>query len=201
LALSIYKYIGKKSVLVILYLIPIVVANIILYSKGSPFIAPQIPPGQILIETHYLKPFTKYDGTILWIGGDDLGKIDGYLNSGKRVFLTKQAVTAPYMLLVGNNYHITSLGRIGDSESRFLFWKYEIEHYGSDFEIKLFKGNEISARAGEEIVLYDQSFWGRLAKRRIDYGDIGSWIWAIATNHRDPASWTYVDVRGIWYNM
>jgi hypothetical protein len=197
LALSIYKYLGKKSVFVILYLLPIVIANIILYSKGSPFTVPQIPTGQILIETHYLKPFTKYEGTVLWIGGNDFEKIDEYLASGKRVFLTKQAITAPYMLLVGNNYHITSLGRVGDSESRFLFKKYVVEEFENVMEVKLFNGKEISKEAGEPVIFFDPSFWGRLARRRIDYGDVGSWIWAIVTNHRDPTDWTYIDVRGI----
>jgi hypothetical protein len=201
LALSIYKYLGKKSVLVVLYLLPIIVANVFLYSKGSPFVLPKIPTGQILIETHYLHPFIKYDGTILWIGGDDLGKIDDYLKSGKKVFLTKQAVTAPYMLLVGNNYHITSLGKTGNSESRFLFTKYIVEPEGDVFELKLFKGKEISQEAGAPVIFFDQSFWGRLARRRIDYGDVGTWFWAIITNQADPAGWTYKDVRGIWYNI
>lgn len=197
LALSVYKYLGKKSIFVILYLLPIVIANIILYSNGSPFVVPQIPIGQVLVETHYLKPFTKYNGTILWIGENDLGKIDDYLVSGKRVFLTKQAITAPYMLLVGNNYHITSLGKVGDSESRFLFSKYIVLEVGDVVELKLFKGKEISKEAGEPVIFYDQNFWGKIARRRIDYGDIGSWIWAITTNHHDPTGWTYKDVRGI----
>lgn len=200
LALLLYKYLREKSLIMVLYLIPIVLANIILYSNGSPFAAPNIPSGQVLIETHYLKPFTKYDGTTLWIGIDDLEKIDSYLKAGKRVFLTRQAVTAPYLLLVGNNYHITSLGKIGDSESRFLFSEYAVEPYGNSLELKLYKG-EASKEAGQPIIFYDDAFWARLARRRIDYGDIGSWIWALATNHRDPTGWTYKDVRGIWYNM
>jgi hypothetical protein len=197
LALSIYKYLGKQSIFVILYLLPIVVANIILYSNGSPFVILKIPKGQVLIETHYLKPFTKYDGTVLWIGEDDFEKVDEYLASGKRVFLTKQAITAPYMLLVGNNYHITSLGKVGNSESRFLFTKYIVEQVGDVIELKLFNGKEISKEAGEPVIYFDQSFWGRLVRRRIDYGDLGSWIWAIVSNHRDPIGWTYKDVRGI----
>lgn len=201
LALSIYKYLEKKSILVVLYLLPIIVANIILYSKGSPFVPINIPVDQILIETHYLQPFTKYDGTILWVGGDDLGKIDDYLKSGKRVFLTKQAVTAPFRLLVGNNYHITSLGRVGDSETRFLFTKYIVEPEGEGFELKLFKGKEISKDAGTPVIYFDRSFWGRLTRRRIDYGDIGTWLWAIITNHRDPAGWTYVDVQGKYVDL
>jgi hypothetical protein len=155
----------------------------------------KLPINQVLVQTHYLAPFTNYNGTTLWIGGDDLGTIDGYLSQGKRVFLTSEAVTAPYQLLVGNNYHITSLGKVGDSESRFLFEKYVIEQYGDNLELKLNKG-ETSNEAGQPVVFYSQSFWGRLARERIDYGDIGTWIWAIVTNHRDPTGWTYRDVSG-----
>jgi hypothetical protein len=200
ISLALYKYLGKKTFFVILYLLPIIAANIILYSKGSPFNTAEIPPGQILVETHYLAPFTKYNGTILLIGEDDLGKIDVYLKAGKRVFLTKQAVTAPYMLLVGNNYHITSLGKAGDSESSFLFQKYIVEPYSNVFELKSYKG-VVSKDAGQPVIFYDNGFWGWLARRRIDYGDAGSWVWAIIINHRDPTGWTYKDVRGIWYNM
>lgn len=196
LALALYKFLGKKSYLIILYLLPIVIANIILYSKGSPFVPPNIPQNQVFIETHYLKPFTKYNGQILWTGESYFGKLDEYLKSGKRVFLSKQAVTAPYLLLVGNNYHITSVGKIGPSESIFLFSKYQVEQFENVLEIKLYKGKEVSKEVGEPVVTYDQSFWGRLTRRRIDYGDIGSWIWAIITNHRDPIGWTYKDVRG-----
>lgn len=201
LALAFYKYLGRKTFFMILYLLPIVIANVILYSKGSPFTQANLPKGQVLIQTHYVAPFTKYEGTILWIGGDDLGKIDNYLKSGKRVFLAKEAVTAPYMLLVGNNYHITSLSRVGKSESRFLFQKYAVDRYGDSLELKMFKGAKVSGEASKPIIFFDQSFWGRLARRRIDYGDIGSWIWALVINHRDPTGWTYKDVRGIWYNM
>lgn len=199
LSLGLYKFLKWKSVFVVLYLFPIVVANIILYSKGSPFTPPDLPKDQVLIQTHYLHPFTKYSGTILWIGGDDLTKIDDYLKTGKRVFLTKDAVTAPYLLLVGNNYHITSLGKIGDSESRFLFLKYKIRPYLENFELSLNNTNTISKEAGESIVFYDYSFWGRLARRRIDYGDAGTWFWAIATNHRDPTGWIYKDVTGFGF--
>jgi hypothetical protein len=205
IALVLYKYLREKSFWIIVYLLPVIVANGILYYRGSSDIAltdmqkhiDKLPKGQVLIETHYLAPFTKYDGTILWIGQSDLGKIDDYLNSGKRVFITKQAITAPYMLLVGNNYHITSLGRVGESESRLLFKKYIFDAFKDNLEIKLFKGKQISGQAGEPVIAYDRSFWGRLARRRIDYGDIGSWVWAIITNHRDPIGWTYKDAGGV----
>jgi hypothetical protein len=204
-ALFLYKYLKNKSAWIILYLIPMVVANAILYYRGNPDMAlavmqkriDRLPTGQVLLQSHYYKPFTKYDGTILWIGNDDLGQIDKYLSVGERVFITKESVTAPYLLVVGNNYHITSVGKVGDSESRFLFKKYVVDAYGDNLEIKLFKGKQISGQAGEPVVSYNQNFWGRLVRRRIDYGDIGTWVWTAVTNHRDPVAWTYKDARGV----
>ncbi len=196
LSLGLYKFLKWKSVFMVLYLLPIVAANIILYSKGSPFASLNLPGDQVLVQTHYLKPFTNYSGTIFWIGEADPEKIDSYLKSGKRVFLTKDAVTAPYQLLVGNNFHITSLGKIGNSESRFLFTKYKVTPYFGNFELKLADESTTSKDAGEPVIFYDYSFRGRLARRRIDYGDLGTWIWAIATNHRDPVGWIYKDVDG-----
>ena len=127
-------------------------------------------------------------------------KIDENLNSGKRVFMEKNAVTAPYRLFVGNNYHITSLGKVGDSGSKFIFKKYSVEPYGNNLEVKLYKG-KISGQAGESLINYDSGFWARLARNRIDYGDIGSWVWALITNHHDPAGWTYIDARGVWLQV
>ncbi len=196
LSMGLYKFLRWKSIFVILYLIPIIIANIILYSNGSPFVPLNLPENQVLIQTHYLHPFTKYSGTILWIGGDDLTKIDNYLKAGKRVFLANDAVTAPYQLLVGNNFHITSLGKVGDSESRFLFTQYKIRPYMNNIELFLADKANISKEAGKPIISYDYSFWGRLARRRIDYGDIGTWIWAVVTNYRDPTGWIYKDATG-----
>lgn len=209
IALTLYKYLKNKSFWVILYLIPIVVANGILYYRGNPNMAlasmqrriNELPKNQVLVQSHYYQPFTKYDGTVFWIGNDDLGQIDKYLNIGKRVFITKESVTAPYILVVGNNYHITSVGKVGESESAYLFKKYSIEPNGGNIEFKLFKGKQVSDQAGEPVIFYDQSFWGRLVIPRIDYGDAGSWIWAIITNHRDPTGWTYKDARGIWLQI
>lgn len=203
------KYLKNKAFWVVLYLIPIVVANGVLYYRGNSAMAldvmqkhlDELPRGQVLLQSHYYKPFTKYEGTVLWIGSDDPGQIDKYLSDGKRVFITKESVTAPYLLTVGNNYHITSVGKVRDSEARFLFKKYTVELYGNNLELKLFKGRVVSDQAGEPVAGYDLSFWGRLVRRRIDYGDLGSWIWAIVTNHRDPTGWIYKDARGVWLQI
>ena len=209
IALFVYRYLKNKSFLVILYLTPIIIANGILYYRDNSSMAlavmqkhiDELPKSQVLVQSHYYQPFTKYDGTILWIGYDDLAQIDEYLDKNIRVFITKESVTAPYLLVVGNNYHITSVGKAGNSESRFLFKKYAFEKYGDNLELKLFKESEISIQAGEPVVSYDQSFFGRLARRRIDYGDVGSWIWALLTGHRDPIGWSYKDARGTWLQI
>lgn len=199
-SLALTKYIKKGWWIFVLYLTPIIIANIFLYAQGSPFSQARIPQDQVLIETHYLKPFTKYDGVILWIGESDLNVIDNYLSSGKRVFLSGNSITAPYRLLVGGNYHVTSLGRVGDSESRFLFKKYQISKIENAYELMKYSG-QTSTSAGEPVIFYGNDFWSRLSRRRIDYGDLGVWVWAIITNHRDPIGWTYKDARGVWLQV
>jgi hypothetical protein len=209
LAFALFKYLREKSWLIILYLLPIAIANGILYFNGNQNMPldlmqkriNELPADQILIESRYYQPFVKYNGIVLWVGVSDMNKIDDYLKSGKRVFMEKNAITSPYMLFVGSNYHITSLGKTGDSESRFLFKKYAVEPLGDNLELKLFKGTEVSKEAGDPVIFYDNSFGAKLNRFRIDYGDIGTWIWALVTNHCDPTGWTYKDARGIWYNM
>ncbi|MCX6704463.1 MAG: hypothetical protein NTZ07_03380 [Candidatus Woesebacteria bacterium] len=209
IALFLYKYLKNKSFWVILYLIPIIVANGILYYRDSTNMVlavmqkhiDELPKGQVLLQSHYYQPFTKYDGKILWIGTDSLDQIDGFLKNGTRVFITQESVTAPYRLVVGNNYHITSMDKVGDSESKFLFSKYEFDKFGDNLELKLNTTGKISAQAGEPVIKYDSGFWSRLSRNRIDYGDVGSWIWAIITNHRDPTGWTYDDIHGTHIDM
>lgn len=209
LSLGIYKYLGRYSIIFILYLVPIVLANGVLYYRYNPNMPLQVmqsdidelPKNQVLIQSHYYYPFTKYDGKNLWLENDNFDQIEADLKNGTRVFITKEAVTAPYLLIVGNNYHITSLGRVGESESRFLFKKYAFYSYGDSLELKSVGKNTVSDKAGDPVIGYDSCFWSRLNRDRIDYGDIGSWIWAIATNHRDPIGWTYKDARGVWLQI
>ena len=197
LSIVISKYLGRWWWMFVIYLLPITLCNVFLYAKGSPFIKPNIPENQILIETHYLKPFTKYNGEILWMGESNMDKITNYLTEGKRVFMTKDVVMAPYRLLVGNNYHITSLRKVGDSESRFLFTKYKVVKFENVYELIKYDG-VVSPFAGEPEIFYATDFASRLSRRRIDYGDIGVWIWSVVTGNKDPVGWTYKDVTGAW---
>jgi hypothetical protein len=161
----------------------------------------ELPRNQVLIQSHYYYPFTKYDGKILWLEDDNMNQIDGYLKNGTRVFITKESVTAPYLLIVGNNYHITSLDKVGDSESRFLFEKYKVDPYAGSYELKLPYSKVISKDAGDPVIYYGIGFWQRLSRLRINYGDAGVWIWALIANHRDAVGWIYKDVRGVWLQI
>lgn len=208
LSLAFYKYLGKKSVFLILFLLPITVMNSVLYYrnlKNMPLAVMQqridkLPENQVLIQSHYYYPFTEYDGKMLWLELDNLEQIDDYLKNGVRVFMVKESVTIPYLLVVGNNYHITSLSKVGDSESRVLFKKYDVSKFEDVYEIKKHDG-EISKLAGEPVIFYGKDFASRLSRRRINYGDIGIWVWALATGHKDPMGWVYKDASGAWvYN-
>lgn len=209
ISLALYKYMGKKSIYLIIFLIPITAFNAASYYKNLlnmplEFMQQKIdelPKNQVIIQSHYYYPFTKYDGKILWFETGDMDQIDGYLNEGIRVFMPKEAVTAPYLLIVGNNYHITSLAKTGNSESRPLFEKYKVDQYLDLFELKLQEGKEVSKEAGQPMVFYGTGFWQRLSRLRINYGDAGIWIWAVITNHKDAMGWTYKDVRGVWLHI
>ncbi len=206
LSLSLYKYLKGKSVYLILFLLPITTFNAALYYKNlnnMPLSVMQksidkLPTNEVLVATHYYFPFIEYQGNILWFEAGDTDKIEEFLKSGKRVFISKESIDAPYLLLVGNNYHITSLNKVGNSESRALFRKYKFDLYGDSFELKIPDGEEISTEAGTPVVFYGTKFRDRLSRMRINYGDIGVWIYSLASGHKDPTGWTYKDVTGAW---
>lgn len=205
ISLAIYKYLGKKSIIFFLLLLPITALNAALYSKNkTPVLTlmqreiDSLPKDQVLVSSHYYYPFIKYDGKILWFETGEINNVENYLNNGKRVFMTKESITAPYLLVVGNNYHITSLNKVGNSESRILFEKYKIDPIGDSFEIKVPVAKEISKEAGEPVVFYGKNFWQRLSRMRVNYGDVGIWIWSLISGHKDAYGFTYKDASGAW---
>lgn len=209
LAIVIYKYLGNKAALLILFLIPITGFNAALYYKNlsdMPLLEMQqrinaLPKNQVLISSHYYFPFIHYDGKILWFESDNTNQVEDVLKGGTRVFITKESITAPYLLVVGNNYHITSLNKVGNSESRKLFTKYKVILYGDSFELKEPDGKDISKSAGEPVIFYGNGFWQRLSRMRINYGDIGVWLWSVISGHKDAVGWTYKDARGVWLQI
>jgi hypothetical protein len=206
LSLALYKYLGKKAAFLILFILPITGLNAALYYKDTPDMPlavmqqtiDKLPKNQVLIQSHYYYPFIKYDGKILWFESGETNQVEGYLKEGKRVFMTKESVVAPYLLVVGNNYHITSLGKVGNSESRALFEKYKVNLIGNSFELTLPETLGIANDAGQPVVFYGTNFRERLSRLRINYGDAGVWIYSLISGHRDSIGWTYKDVTGAW---
>ena len=206
LSLTLFKYLKEKSVFLILFLLPIAGFNALLYYKNLPDMPlavmqeniDKLPKDQVIVASHYYYPFTKYEGKILWFESGDTNQIDGLLKDGKRIFITKESIAAPYLLVVGNNYHITSLNKVGNSESRILFKKYKVDLYGDSLEIKLPDNGKISETAGEPVIFFGKTFFQRLSRMRINYGDLGVWIWSLVSGHIDATNWTYKDVTGAW---
>lgn len=206
LSLAFYKYLKTKSIFLILFLMPITILNATLYYKNlknMPLDVMQrsidnLPENQVVVATHYYYPFIEYEGDILWFETGGTHDIDKLLESGKRVFITKESIAAPYLLVVGNNCHITSFGRVGNSESKKLFEKYKVDIYGDVFELKLANDIEPSEKRGEPVVFYGKAFKDRLSRTRINYGDVGIWVWSIVSDHKDACYWTYKDVTGDW---
>jgi len=202
LALYLYKHLQNKSILIILYLLPITFfAGILNYrnNQNIPLTLMQkninlLPNHQDLIQSHYHHPFTKYDGKILWTEMGQLNQIDNYLKKGVRVFITKESLVSPYRLYTGNYFHITSLSKVGESDVKYLFTKYKVDPFLNSYEIKIPENPVIAKDAGTPIVNYSTGFWNRLNRERIDYGDLGAWLWALITNHKDPTGWTYKDI-------
>lgn len=225
----------RLSKLLVIYLIPITVSNLLLYNTFSsdkmPFSLMRkgellLPKGNVLIQTHYLRPFmSEYNGKIRFVDPDGFGSIGEYLRNDKRVFLESQAVSAPYMLYVGNNLHITSLGKFGKSESEDLFvnytidlasvqnagkriYFYELKNANLTYEerIRLNKklvSNEANviigkAKKGAPVFVYSRKISGHVRRERVDYGDIALWMWVFLTERKEPLGWTYADKQGVF---
>lgn len=225
----------RLSKLLVIYLIPITVSNLLLYNTFSSDKMPfslmrkgeqSLPKGNVLIQTHYLRPFmSEYNGKILFIGQDGFGSIDKYLRDDKSVFLESQAVFAPYMLYVGNNLHITSLGKFGKSESEDLFvnytvdlagvqnagkriYFYELKNTDLTYEERIRLNKESvsdeakviigKAKKGAPVFVYSRKISGRLRRERVDYGDMALWMWAFLTGRKEPMVWTYADKQGVF---
>jgi hypothetical protein len=233
-AILLPKYLNKKVLFFLsLYLLPIFLGNLALYLKPKE----EFPLGKlgklhssfyggVLIETHYLRPFSQiFRGEFLWVGEENLGKVEGFLDNKKDVYLDSQSVTAPYFLYVGNNYHITSLNKNGEGETKELFEKYcldlvSVEDANNNiFAYKVAK-KELQtekrienlrkllnsstalvigrASPGEKVLIYSTKSNECLRRERINYGDILAWIWVLVRREREPLGFTYADCSGFF---
>lgn len=233
LALVLIKCFPKRGALLIIYLLPIFLFNSLLYlntRNDMPLVVMKkaeslLPQGGVLVQTHYVRPFTyEYNGFKLWVGEDDLGRINDFLKT-KKVFLDAQAVFAPYLLYVGNNFHITSLGKFGQSETQQIFpeysfdlaevvnpseriFIYELKKDAGNFETRLEYNRRFvdkntslvlgTAKPGSPVYIYSKNFFQRIHRERIDYGDLLTWLWVVLSGRHEPMAWTYADKDGFF---
>lgn len=234
-ALILARYLSfRVTFLLMIYLMPITFANVLLYlsEEDMPLVQMRkaesnLPAGNVLIQTHYVRPFThNYNGNLLWVGEDDLKTSENFLEDEKKiVFMDSQALFVPYLLYVGNNLHITSLSKFGVSETKTLFDKYVFDlakvgdpgkrififsarKEGGDFGQRIDFNRRLvnnktslivgSAQPGSSVFIYSKNFFQRIHRERIDYGDLFTWAWVILTKKHDPMIWTYADKDGVF---
>lgn len=229
-ALVTTEFLGKRTKYAFLYLFPVIYFNIILIAKNIPQTVlksgiSHLPPKQILLETHYLKPFIKYDGKTFWLGETDPDFLTFLKSDSSEVYLDSQAIFAPYLMYSGPNLHLTSLGKFGTSENQYLFRKFsasvvqvgnpsqriyqlqlteKINKYSGEKEKlnKLANGNASfligKAPPGSPVFLYSNNFSERIHRQRIDFGDLLTWAYIIIVDRKEPVTWTYADKSGIF---
>ena len=233
LALFLVKNLSKLSFVVLIYLILIMISNSLLYTEEKERMplyqigqmSLGLPQESVLVATHYLRPFILFKGETIWVGQSDLEKISGYLEKKQKVFLDSQTLSSPYLLFIGNNLHITSLSRFGESEVKELYKKYvfdlreikdaktrvflyEIKKEGGVYEKRLAlnskllkKGQSLligKAEPGASILIYSKKTTDRIQRRRIDYGDFLTWLWVIVLKRREPLAFTFADKDGVF---
>jgi len=231
LAIIFPYYLKKKAIIFyLLYLFLIFVPNY-LYSlnKFNTFLPSQLignkPLPFILLQSMYFKPFTQCSGTCIWLGEGGMDNLEKQINinDAKSVYLTSEAVTSPYMLHSGLNYHITSINPAGVSDSQDLFKKhnfnlaavsksseggfvYELDLQERDFSERVYLNSQLTnekvsvfigkAEPGSKILFYQDG--KRLLNGRIDAGDILVILSRILLDKKDPIGWTYADSSGIF---
>lgn len=174
-----------------------------------------MPKNALLISSNLIRPQVTFYGEKYFINepGQDIEFIELKINSAllqkRPVYIDSQAVFNPYYSLDGNNLHILSLGKRGDSKVSELFKQYRIQIVSvQDWANRIYlyqinpytkyDHNAVSGKAspGSEIFLYPIGLHERVHPLRIDYHDAGTWVWAILTKKKDPVLWTIADKNG-----
>jgi hypothetical protein len=195
LALMLVRKYEFKSIYLIIYLLPIFLANYFLYLNPQYYVFEKInkmheflTPNSLLVQTHYLRPFTTFPNT-LWLGQDNLSEIDTALEQGRRVFVDSQALLAPYYLYTGNNLHITSLNPKSNFDSQVILQKYKLHKvFVADEKERIFLAEIIGKTKTETKLKFDYSnkLPQTLLRARVNYGDAALWLWAILRGYREP---------------
>lgn len=191
LAIIITRYFKYLSIFVLLYLIPITISNALLYSPSNIYYYQKlnylynlIPNNGILLQTHYLAPFTHFRGKTIYLGSknweDDLKDT---IHNGNRVFIDSSALIAPYLLVIGENYHPTAFGTPKNLFIENIYTKYYFKPYaqsvGSD-QITLYEiGNSLN-KSFNQINITNKIN----DRRRSNYGDIFFRLWSMIENSK-----------------
>ena len=138
-------------------------------------VANTLPPGGLLIDSHFARPQTdgEYFGEIIFV--DEPGwpaknlsdRINSYLTSKKPVFITGQALSEPYGLFSGPYVHPLSISYKYGYILSYLSQKYYFEKYidiDSDYNLCVYEIKEGSVNY-PDIIRLDKS------RKRIDWLD------------------------------
>lgn len=175
----------------------------------------EIPKDSVLISSNLIRPQVTFRGEKYFINepGQDIAfikqKINSALLNNKKVFIDSQAVYNPYYSLDGNRLHILSLGKVGNTKVRELFKTYTVtisHDVNPEKRVFLYQINGLVKRnrkniygetaPGKEVIIYSQNIFSKVSPLRMDYGDIGVWIYYFSMNKTDALGWTIGDKRG-----
>lgn len=159
-----------------------------------------ISPSSVLISSNLIRPQVTFSGEKYFVNepGQSLefigSKIDLALKNNKNVYIDSQALYNPYYSYDGNHLHVLSLGKTGNSNIKPIFEKYSVEivEKSQNSRIFLYKINPISKLKINPVTYtyeYGKGHGSRLHTERIDYLDMGTWVWALLTNKKEPILW------------
>lgn len=157
-----------------------------------------IPKNSILISSNLIRPQVTYGGETYFINepGQSMefieSKIDLALKENKNVFIDSQALYNPYYAYDGNHLHVLSLGKQATSEVKSIFDRYQtrIVNTTSNPRIFLYQVDGSLSKPSKYVFQYSQQFQNRISSSRIDYRDIGTWVWVILSRRHEPISWS-----------
>ncbi len=158
-----------------------------------------VPKNSVLVSSNLIRPQVTFSGETYFINepGQSLeyiySKIDLALSRGRGVYIDSQALYNPYYSYDGNHLHVLSLGKIGNSEIKPLFEEYSLEivKKSKNPRIFLYKISPVSKPIIDSDYKYEylEGFQNKLHKERVDYLDLGVWIWATVTNKKESYAW------------
>lgn len=159
-----------------------------------------IPRNSVLISSNLIRPQVTYGGEKYFINEPGQGlefissKIDGAMKENKNVYIDSQALYNPYFSYDGNHLHVLSLGEYGNSGIKPLFDRYQLQIIKTTSNPRIFLYQIIgsSNKQSEYIFQYSYEFQNKIQRSRIDYGDVGTWIWVLMTGRREPMYWKII---------